>query len=637
MPYTEGMNPSFASRKERLLRFLLDFKIEEGQSRYLERVRVFALYIILITAWAGGGYNFFLNWGSRDQIALIYISLFLVFLTLAVAAFWKTRTLRASQWLVALAILIIIAHIVINAGGGRGLGVFYLLAATPVFFLTLGFRNSLIIAVLYFIGIAIRLHLGHFEPESIFQDGELIQRTLVILGIGSFLGVFSTLGLQFYHTRINHLAYQDQLTLMANRTKFEEVLIAETLDARKAHRGFTLLGIKLLNYNSINANLSTRKGDEIIRETAVRLKEGLQNSVITGRWSGSLFLTILNTVNLAELQDRCRLIKGVMEKPVQIERSSINLPFSLAVCRFPDDAVSPGQLLSNMMSIFDRGKNIPGEVTFFNEEQLRKERQRFIISETLKEADLDKEFTLYYQPKIRSSDGGCTGAEVLLRWNSTRMGPVSPAQFITVAEESGYIRLITRWILKRSFSDLKQVQTLSGTEGLVHAINLSVMDLKDPEFLPILQALITEEAVDPRRFEFELTEGMLIDENPQIRETLEGLTRMGFRLAIDDFGTGYSSLSYLNTLKVHNIKIDQSFTQQITEHSGRGYPVVDAIISMGLAMGLEITAEGVETETQFQYLKNRGCQIIQGWLFSRALSLDNYMIYLTGESYEEEL
>jgi sensor c-di-GMP phosphodiesterase-like protein len=290
-----------------------------------------------------------------------------------------------------------------------------------------------------------------------------------------------------------------------------------------------------------------------------------------------------------------------------------------------------------MMSIFDRGGNIPGQVTFFNEEQLRKERQRFIISEALREADLDREFSLHYQPKILTSHGGCAGAEVLLRWNSSRMGPMPPAQFISVAEENGYIRLITRWILQRCFSDLKQIQDLPQAEGFVHAINLSVADLKDPAFLPTLQMIMAEKTVDPRFFEFELTEGMLIDENPQIRETLEGLTRMGFRLAIDDFGTGYSSLSYLNTLKVHNIKIDQSFIQQITGQPGESHPVVDAIISMGLAMGLEITAEGVETEAQYTYLKERGCQMVQGWLFSRALPLDVYQAYLSGEFFEEEL
>jgi diguanylate cyclase (GGDEF)-like protein len=343
------------SPKENISRFLLTLRVEEGKSSYLERVRVLALYIIFVAAWAGGIYNFILNWHNRDFEALGAISIFLFFITLGVAAFWKTRTLRASQWLIALAVLILITHIVINAGGGVGLGVFYLLAATPVFFLTLGFRNSLFIAILYFVGMAVRLQLGHFNPESLFHDPAFIQRTMVILGIGSFLGVFSTLGLQFYHTRINHLAYQDQLTLLANRYKFEEVLIGETLNARKQHQGFTLLGIKLLNYNSINANLSTRKGDEIIRETADRLKGVLHNSVITGRWSGSLFLTLVSTVELDELQNLCLVIKEIMEKPVQIERSSINLPFSLAVCRFPEDAVSPGQLLSNMMSIFDRG------------------------------------------------------------------------------------------------------------------------------------------------------------------------------------------------------------------------------------------------------------------------------------------
>jgi len=199
---------------------------------------------------------------------------------------------------------------------------------------------------------------------------------------------------------------------------------------------------------------------------------------------------------------------------------------------------------------------------------------------------------------------------------------VPPGVFIPLAEESELIRDITRWVVAAAFKELRSLG-----KDLVHAINLSPRDLSDPSFNTCLRDLIAASGLDSGRIEFEITEGVMMDENPVIQHTLEVIRSSGCRLAIDDFGTGYSSLSYLHRLRAQNLKIDQSFIMQLNE-SNPSSPVVDAIISMALSLGLDITAEGVETPFQEAYLRERGCTYCQGWLYAKPLPLENYRTML---------
>jgi len=281
-----------------------------------------------------------------------------------------------------------------------------------------------------------------------------------------------------------------------------------------------------------------------------------------------------------------------------------------------------------------RNQNTSGGIFFLNQDELIKEKFRFSLAESINCAVLDQEFFILYQPKVDLADMKCVGAEVLLRWNHPQLKLIYPDVFIPVAEEMGFIRTLTRWVIGRVVDDLNSGfnSDFFLTHKLVIAINLSVADLKDRDLVPYIVEQVNRGSSCHDHIEFEITESMLIDDDPQIKENLAGIQKLGFRLSIDDFGTGYSSLSSLHTFQIDNLKIDQSFVRLITGGEMQApLPVLDAIISMGLSLGVELTAEGIETDEQAEYLRVRGCQTAQGWLYSKGLYLNEFIKYVESE------
>jgi len=270
-------------------------------------------------------------------------------------------------------------------------------------------------------------------------------------------------------------------------------------------------------------------------------------------------------------------------------------------------------------------RDLTGLVSFYDEERHRSEMKRYDMVQELRQAIRLGELRLVYHPKSRLSDGSAHGAEVLLRWRSRRFGEVSPAVFVPLAEESDLILEITRWVVSTAFDDLRDLESMGCR--IVHAINLSPKDLREDGFQAFIEAERARSGVDPSSVEFEITEGVMMDENPAMQRNLDFLRQSGYRLALDDFGTGYSSLSYLHRLRASNLKIDRSFITRLNE-SNPSSPVVDAIISMALSLRLEVTAEGVETAFQEAYLRERRCTYGQGWLYSTPLPLNEYRAYL---------
>lgn len=285
---------------------------------------------------------------------------------------------------------------------------------------------------------------------------------------------------------------------------------------------------------------------------------------------------------------------------------------------FPQTGFTLWKFKKNVLTLLENKKLVHGDIVFFNEKKIIQEQRRFSLREALDQADLDREFSLVYQPKINLNDKSVKGAEVLLRWEREGFGPVSPEDFIPIAEESGMIRTITHWVIETAFKNIAESQY----DDLIFAINLSVLDLKGEDLLPFLRKTLKTNGISPEQIEFEVTEGIQVDFDPQIKRTFQELYNMGFRLAIDDFGTGYSSLSYLHRLKINNLKIDKSFVQIVTEENQK-YHIINAIISMDL----EITAEGVETEVQAEYLKKRGFDFAQGWFYSKGISWADFQSY----------
>lgn len=622
------MHPqSFAVK---IANFFLLIKHRPNSIPLLERIKLIALYAITVVVIVGVAFNLPLVLAKQDFLSSSLLIVVLFLMVFGVILFLKTRYMLAAQLPSAIAIIILAFDSIRTAGGVYGFGVLYFIAAIPLIYLFYGLGIGILFALFFYFGSVIRFLIGHFTLYSIYNMHDFTGRIMMIMGISTVLGIVVSVCMELFVRYLTRLAYFDRITQLPNRYKIEEYLRRSVFQGIKGKRTFSVLGIKIMNYTKINAMLGTDLGDQMLEKIGERICASLNESRMTARWSGSLFLAVLETTDYAVLDRYNTTIMEALSSSFLIGNRYVAVVSSVGVCRYPDDAASAAKLISNVISLIDRNENNPGELLFFNEENLQREQYRFTLIEAMNRADFNRDFALVYQPKIRLSDESCVGAEILLRWTDPDLGSISPAVFIPLSEETGYIRKITRWVIRHCFADLGSAsgEKKTAVGGGIYAINLSVVDLKDRDLIPFIRQEMTGRDWLLGCIEFEITEGMLIDEDPQIRKNIAQLITLGFRIAIDDFGTGYSCLSYLHTLRVQNLKIDQSFIRGISGlASAASVPVIDAIISMGKALDLEITAEGVENEEQAAYLRSRNCDSVQGWNYSKGLPFAEYLEY----------
>lgn len=603
--------------------FLFQIPPRENRIPYFDRIQLISLYLTAIALILTSIYNTYILYADGFYFFSL-MGIVLIILTMSsLFIFWKTRNIVYSQRLIAFVIFLVMTLIIWNGGGRFGLASLYFLATFSIFFLILDYTTGIILPVYYLFGFSLRLLLGRFGSESIFFQSELRYRFAVVLAIACLFGIVGSVSINMLVKYLSTLAYTDPVTGLPNMKRFRDIFRGMTeLKDLKHEEGLTLVGFKVLHFDLINANYGPEKGNAILRETGRRLEQC--RFKLLSRWNGAIFLAVLPPMKLDELKLCLRNTIEILRAPSQVDECSIVMQFIAAVSRYPDDAVNAPDIQKHVLTQLEDKRLIHGDILFYNEEKMKLEQQRFSLREALAKAVLDQEFSLVYQPKIRLADNRCVGAEILLRWNRSDFGPVSPEDFIPLAEENGMIRTISRWVIGKAFREI----AAADRKDLVFAINLSVIDLKDPEFIPYVREARRKSAVLPSRIEFEVTESVQADQDPQIQDTLRTLLSEGYKLSIDDFGTGYSSLSYLHKLKVNNLKIDRSFVQMIGPSENSRYPVIDAIISMGLSMGLEITAEGVETESQAAYLMKRKCKYAQGWLYSKGVGWNDFTGYL---------
>lgn len=605
-------------------------KLKLDSIPFLEKQKVICLYTITFVALVGSFFNLPDAMAEGDTVAFSLQALFLAFILLADLIFWISRKITRTFWPLTLAVCSLMANLVITGGGDIGFGFFYIIPSYPVLYLLLGFSTGTVLVVSFYIGMIARLFWGHFGAVSLYHDPVIVFQGILIITLTTILGVAVSIIIGRLIIYLSRLVLVDQQTLLPTRWKMEQFLDSKIDRSERDLSSFSVAGIQVLNDNRINAMLGTAHGDRIFQEIGARIRSCDAHVELNGRWNSSLFFVVLDTDDFIEIDPICRHFLEVLSEPYIIDHLEVSVVFTITITRYPDDAISGSQIASNLLTFQDKNRNLPGELVFFNHEKLLKEQRLYAISAALSQADYDSELHLDYQPKVRFSDKRCVGSEVLMRWVHPVLGPVSPAEFIPVAEENGQIRKLTRWMIARVVRDLSSEAYRNAVMGksLHNAINLSVQDLKDQDLIPYMLHEL-EKLDGSAGIELEITEGVLVDDNPWIRMNLGHLRELGFKLAIDDFGTGYSSLSYLHKLNVNNLKIDQSFVRTILPDSAEhGVPIVDAIISMAKSLSLEITAEGVESEFQSDYLTERGCDTAQGWLFSKSLHLPEYIEFI---------
>ena len=419
-------------------------------------------------------------------------------------------------------------------------------------------------------------------------------------------------------------AYIDILTGLYNRNKFLDDIADLTAQAQFNGTKLGLLLIDIDNMKIINDYNGHTTGDEVLKKSAEILKRFSKNIIKAYRFGGDEFLLAIK--NCSSMDSITNVCDTVFES-----FNSEQIKFSGGIAVYPDDSEEPEDLLRftdiAMRRAKKDGKN---RITNFKPEMQRVFIQKLNMQAKMSAALLNSDFYLVYQPQFDIKTGDLRGFEALMRWHDKELGDIGPAIFIPLAEETGMILEIGDWVLNTAFCTLKNWQQKYSFKGIM-SINISPMQLKQPNFIENIRNLLIKYNLNPDTVEIEITEGIMIENMNEAIEELNSLKNIGLRISLDDFGTGYSSLSYLQVLPLNTLKIDKSFITGITEKNGIQANITNSIITMVTKMGLQTIAEGVEKNEQLQILKEFNCHIVQGFLRGKPMPEQNCAAYLGGK------
>ena len=420
---------------------------------------------------------------------------------------------------------------------------------------------------------------------------------------------------------ISYQAFHDILTDLPNRALFRDRVQLALAQARRTDQELALMFIDLDRFKIINDSLGHLKGDELLRQVAGRLKQCLRKGDTLARLGGDEFVVLL-----PELSERpvaslvAEKFLQALSSPFVIDDTKLHVSASIGIAVFPDDGEQTDDLIRHadiaMYKVKGEGKN---GYSYYDSSMLDAAHDKVLMGHELRRALQSGELEMYYQPQVDVNTGTVVSAEALMRWHHPERGLLSAGEFLPLAEEIGLMVPLSDWMVDTVCNDMQRLPAI-GTP-LQIAINLSPTCLGREDFFSKLRKALAHNGVAPNRIEVEITENISIRNPQHTIQQLTKLSNLGVRVAIDDFGTGYSSLAYLHRLPVHTLKIDQSFVKEIGREGGH-FPVILAIISIARGLGLDLIAEGVETESQSRYLKDAGCHIMQGYLYHIPLPLD---------------
>ncbi|OGT95769.1 MAG: diguanylate cyclase [Geobacteraceae bacterium GWB2_52_12] len=420
-----------------------------------------------------------------------------------------------------------------------------------------------------------------------------------------------------------YMAEHDFLTGLPNRALLTDRL-AQSIELAKRHRNkVALMYLDLDHFKHINDSLGHAVGDQLLQSVAKRLQACVRLSDTVSRQGGDEFVVLLAEVE--EAQDAAltanKLIKAV-SRPYLIDGHRLHVTLSIGISIYPDDGTDIEVVFRNADTAMYHAKKCGrNNYQAFTPDMNTRAVARQSVEAALHHALEQHEFVLHYQPKVNLKTGAITGAEALLRWQRYKRRLVSPAQFVSIAEECGLILPIGKWVLREACRQT-QIWLQSGLNLPQIAVNVSSIEFHGRDFLAGVRTILDETGLDPHRLEFELTESGVMQDTQQTSEILHELKDLGVKIAIDDFGTGYSSLSYLCRFPIDVLKIDQSFVQAIKGNGGgeAGEAIVGAIIAMGKSLKQRVVAEGIETRKQFTFLQSHRCTEGQGYYFGRPVA-----------------
>jgi diguanylate cyclase (GGDEF)-like protein/PAS domain S-box-containing protein len=419
--------------------------------------------------------------------------------------------------------------------------------------------------------------------------------------------------------QIMHSAKHDFLTGLPNRLLLSDRISQAIALASRHSYQVAVLFLDLDGFKHINDSLGHPMGDKLLQSIAKRLLKCVRAPDTVSRQGGDEFIVLLPEVDQVEGAAIAakRLLQAVAETHT-IDEHDLLVTTSIGISLYPEDGVDAETLIKNAdMAMYQAKENGRQSYQFFKPAMNTRAVERQSIEESLRRAIERREFLLNYQPIVDLRTGALTGAEALIRWTHPTRGPISPGQFIPVAEDSGLILPIGAWVLQEACTQARAWLD-AGLPPLTMAVNVSAIQFRDENFLDDLFAILEQTGIDPATLELELTEGVLMKQAERTATVLGTLRDRGIQVAVDDFGTGYSSLSYLRKFPLDSLKIDQSFVRQITT-APTETTIVRAIISMGRSLNLRIVGEGVETPAELEFLQQHQCDVAQGYHFGRPM------------------
>lgn len=420
--------------------------------------------------------------------------------------------------------------------------------------------------------------------------------------------------------RIEFLSQHDSLTGLPNRTRLREFLDGKLKTQPTAEQPLVMLSLDLDRFKPVNDLLGHAAGDIVLNEISSRLGERIRHGDLVARIGGDEFVLILTDVSCQEeVEMLCQRLIESIERPIQIGEQEVFISASIGIAMAPTDASEATELLRYAdIALYEAKSGGRNTWRFYAGDMNSKIVERRRLESDLRFAIKHGELRLHFQPRFRISDGKMVGAEALVRWQHPERGLIAPDTFIPIAEETGLILALSNWVMQTAF------EYASGwPEQLFVSVNLSPSEFKRGNLVERVQRALQASGIAPGRVELEITESVMLDDASGALEIMRTLKRLGVRIAMDDFGTGYSSLSYLRTFPFDGLKIDRSFLSRLgaTEEDRS---IIEAIVGLGHALSLTVTAEGIETQEHLAMLKSVLCDEGQGYFLSRPLDFDGF-------------
>jgi diguanylate cyclase (GGDEF)-like protein/PAS domain S-box-containing protein len=420
--------------------------------------------------------------------------------------------------------------------------------------------------------------------------------------------------------KLNHLAYHDTLTDLPNQVLFKDRLKQAIAYSRRSDQTHAVLLLNLDRFKTVNDSLGYTAGDRLLQSVAQRLTSCVRESDTVARFGSDEFAILLTQISRPQdAANAARAIKEVLDQAFIFDEQEVFISTSIGISLYPHDDRDTAGLLKSAGAALERAKVEGGNnYQYYTAGGTTRALKQLVLESNLRGALDRSEFVVHYQPQVTIPDFHLIGMEALIRWRHPSLGLLYPSEFVPLAEDSGLIIALGEWVMRDACLQNKAWQD-AGLAPMRLSVNFSARQFQQPSFITTVAEILKETNLDPRWLEFEITESSIMKEPEQAIEKLHELKLMGIRVAIDDFGTGYSSLNYLKRFPIDTLKIDKTFVADVCKDP-HDTAIVRAIITLGHALDLTVIAEGVETQEQLRYLSSLGCDLVQGFLFSKSLA-----------------